>query len=92
MRLKRALLGLLGVVLLGVAGFLFFTRHTAISAIEPPPASRFDRALVAKGGELPCSATATAVTPNKTARPYAGGRPLETGFGTNLCQQHYSRP
>jgi len=82
MRLKRALLGLVGVVLLGVAGFLFFTRHTAISAIEPPPASRFDRALVAKGGELAMLGNCNSCHTQQDGAAYAGGRPLETGFGT----------
>ena len=82
MRLKRALLGLLGVVLLGVAGFFYFTRHPALPAIQPASAASFDRAQVAKGAELALIGNCNSCHTSQDGPAYAGGRPLETPFGT----------
>jgi mono/diheme cytochrome c family protein len=82
MRLKRALLGLLGVVLLGLAGLLYFSRQPALPSIEPAPAASFDRALVTKGAELALIGNCNSCHTRADGAAYAGGRPLETPFGT----------
>src|SRR5262245_64984566 len=82
MRVKRALLGLLGVVLVGVAGFFYFTRHPARPAADLASAASFDRALVAKVAELCLIGNCNSCHTSQDGPAYAGGRPLETPFGT----------
>src|SRR5262245_278425 len=82
MRLKRALVGLLGVVLLVVAGFFYFTRYPALPVVQPASATGFDRALVAKGAELALIGNCNSCHTREDGAAYAGGRPLETPFGT----------
>jgi mono/diheme cytochrome c family protein len=82
MRLRRALLGVLGVVLLGAVGFIFFSRQPALPAIQAPLAASFDRVLVAKGAELAKIGNCNVCHTKADGAPYAGGRPLKTPFGT----------
>jgi mono/diheme cytochrome c family protein len=82
MRLKRALLGLLSVVLLGVVSFFYFTQQPAIPAIQPPSATSLDRALIAKGAELAMLGNCNSCHTKEDGAAFAGGRPLETPFGT----------
>jgi mono/diheme cytochrome c family protein len=82
MRLKRALLGLLSVVVLGVVGFFYFAQQPAIPAVQPPSATSFDRALIAKGAELAMLGNCNSCHTKEDGAAYAGGRPLETPFGT----------
>ena len=81
MRLRRALLGLLGVVLLGAAAFLYVARQPALPAIQAQPAS-FDAALIAHGAELAFLGNCNVCHTKSDGMPYAGGRPLQTPFGT----------
>ncbi len=82
MRLRRALLGVLSVVLLGAVGFIIFSRQPALPAMQPPSAAGFDRALVAKGAELALIGNCNVCHTKQDGAPYAGGRPLKTPFGT----------
>ncbi|HEU0058863.1 MAG TPA: cytochrome c [Hyphomicrobiaceae bacterium] len=82
MRLRRALLGVLSVVLLGAAGFVFFSRQPALPAMQPASAVSFDRALIAKGAELALIGNCNVCHSKQGGAPYAGGRPLKTPFGT----------
>jgi mono/diheme cytochrome c family protein len=82
MRLRRALLGVLSVVLLGAVGFIFFSRQPALPAMQPPSAAGFDRALVAKGAELALIGNCNVCHTKQDGAPYAGARPLKTPFGT----------
>jgi mono/diheme cytochrome c family protein len=82
MRLKRALLGLLSVVLFGVVSFFYFAQQPAIPAIQPPSATSFDRALMVKGAELAMLGNCNSCHTKEDGAAYAGGRPLETPFGT----------
>jgi mono/diheme cytochrome c family protein len=82
MRLKRALLGLFSVVLLGVGSFLYFTQQPAITPIQPPAGTRFTRALVAQGAELAMLGNCKSCHTKEDGAAYAGGRPLATPFGT----------
>ena len=82
MRLRRALLGVLSVVLLGAVGFIIFSRQPALPAMQPPSAAGFDRALVAKGAEFALIGNCNVCHTKQEGAPYAGGRPLKTPFGT----------
>src|SRR5262245_55875533 len=82
MRLRRALLGVLSVVLLGAVGFMFLSRQPALPAVQPASAADFDRALVGKGAELALIGNCNVCHTKQDGAPYAGGRPLQTPFGT----------
>src|SRR5262245_14985911 len=82
MRLRRALLGVLSVVLLGAVGFMFLSRQPALPAVQPASAADFDRALVGKGAELALIGNCNVCHTKQDGAPYAGGRPLKTPFGT----------
>jgi mono/diheme cytochrome c family protein len=82
MRLRRALLGVLSLVLLGAVGFIFFSRQPALPVMQQPSAASFDRALVAKGAELALIGNCNVCHTKQDGAPYAGGRPLKTPFGT----------
>ena len=76
------LLVLLVVLLLGAAGFVIYTWRPAIDPIEPPAKASFDAALVAKGAELAAIGDCNRCHTKAGGRPFAGGRPLPTPFGT----------
>ena len=82
MRLRRALLGLLGVVLLGLAAFFYVGRQPAMPAIQPPLPASFAAAEVARGAELARLGNCNVCHTKQEGMPYAGGRPLQTPFGT----------
>jgi len=82
MRLRRALLGFLGVVLLGLAAFFYAARQPAMPAIQPPPVASFAASEVARGTELARLGNCNVCHTKQQGMPYAGGRPLETPFGT----------
>ncbi|HEX2336647.1 MAG TPA: cytochrome c [Hyphomicrobiaceae bacterium] len=82
MRLRRALLGLLAAVLAGSVGFLYFTRQPALPAIAAANTASFDAALVAKGADLAMIGNCNVCHTSDDDMPYAGGRPLQTPFGT----------
>ena len=82
MRLRRALLGFLGVVLLGLAALAYVVHQPAMPAIQPPPAASFARAEVARGAELARLGNCNVCHTKREGSPYAGGRPLQTPFGT----------
>jgi len=82
MRLRRALLGFLGVVLLGLAAFFYAARQPAMPAIQPPPVASFAANEVARGAELARLGNCNVCHTKQQGMPYAGGRPLETPFGT----------
>ena len=75
-------MGVLGLVLLGAVGFIFFSRQPALPVMQPPSAASFDRALVAKGAELALIGNCNVCHTKQDGAPYAGGRPLKTPFGT----------
>lgn len=82
LRRKRRLvwwLGLAAVLVLALAAFGIMWRP----ALPPqaPPAT-FDDALVARGARLSALGTCAACHTADPARPFAGGLPLETPFGT----------
>ena len=82
MWLWRALLGLVGAVLGVTVGFLYFTRQPALPAIAAAETASFDAALVAKGAELAKIGNCNVCHTKSDGSPYAGGRPMQTPFGT----------
>src|SRR5262245_66093340 len=82
MRLKRALLGLLGAILVGAAGFVVLAWQPEIPAAEPPNKAGFDSALVMRGAELAMLGNCNVCHTKANGEPYAGGRALQTPFGT----------
>ncbi len=81
-RLARALATLLGIVVLGLVVFTIWAWRSAIDPVTPPAATSFDAALVAKGEKLADAGYClTCHTPPK-GKPYAGGLPMVTAFGT----------
>ena len=82
LRLARALAILLGIVVAGLVVFTIWARRSAIDPVTPPVATSFDSALVAKGEKLADAGYClTCHTPPK-GKPYAGGLPMVTAFGT----------
>jgi len=80
---RRILFGLVfALVAIGAAGFLALTWHPAIPEIRPPPASAFDRALIAKGAELAAIGNCVNCHTTRGGKPFAGGLPIPTPFGT----------
>ena len=82
MRLMRALLGLLGATLVGAAGFAALAWRPEIPAVEPPNRAGFDPALIARGAELTMLGNCNVCHTKAGGRAYAGGRGLQTPFGT----------
>jgi mono/diheme cytochrome c family protein len=82
MRAMRVLLGLLVVVALGTAGFLAWAWRPSIAAVDPPPRSAFDPAWIARGAQLSAAGNCMVCHTIPGGKPYAGGRPLPTPFGT----------
>ena len=82
MRLMRALLGLLGATLVGAAGFVALAWRPEIPAVEPPNRAGFDPALIARGAELTMLGNCNVCHTKAGGRAYAGGRGLQTPFGT----------
>jgi len=80
MRLIRILAGVLGIVILAVVGFAAWAWRPAIAPLEGQ--ETFDPKLIARGAELArignCSVCHTA----SAGAAYAGGRALQTPFGS----------
>ena len=53
-----------------------------IEPVEPPPRSSFDAMLIATGAELAAIGNCAVCHTASNGKPYAGGRPLKTPFGT----------
>ena len=56
--------------------------HRAIEATAPPPAASFDRELVARGERLAALGNCASCHTATDSKPYAGGFPVRTPFGT----------
>jgi mono/diheme cytochrome c family protein len=82
MRLKRALLMLLGATLVGAAGLMAWAWRPEIPAVEPPEMARFDQAMVIRGAALARLGNCNDCHTRADGRAYAGGRALQTPFGT----------
>src|SRR5687767_263355 len=54
----------------------------AIGPVDPPARASFDSALIAAGAELAAIGNCNVCHTAAEGKPYAGGRPLKTPFGT----------
>jgi mono/diheme cytochrome c family protein len=80
--LKRILIGLIALVVIGLAGFVVFAWWPAIAPVPPPAAASFAPTLVARGEVLAGAGYCATCHTAKGGALYAGGSPMVTGFGT----------
>jgi mono/diheme cytochrome c family protein len=78
----RIVIGLLIVFAAVTAGFIAFEWRPALDPINPPPVSSFDAALVRRGARLAAIGDCATCHTARGGKPYAGGLPLPTPFGT----------
>ena len=77
----RILFGICALILGGVVAFMVWAWRPPLAPIEPPAASIFDPALIAKGAELAAIGNCALCHTNPGGRPFAGGLPIATPFG-----------
>ncbi|MES2095996.1 MAG: cytochrome c [Pseudomonadota bacterium] len=80
--LKRILLGTVGVIALGLIGFVIFAWRPAIARIAPPAPASFAAATVARGEALAGAGNCSSCHTARDGQPFAGGYPIATQFGT----------
>jgi mono/diheme cytochrome c family protein len=80
--LKRVVIGLVGVALLGLLGFSALAWRPAIAPIDPPAAASFPAELIAKGQALAGAGYCAVCHTRQGGEPLAGGYGLRTPFGT----------
>jgi mono/diheme cytochrome c family protein len=80
--MRYVLLLLLGLVVLGTGGFIWFAWHSSIAPIAPPARVSFDPVAIARGARLAALGNCLSchTVPGGTA--FAGGRGVQTPFGT----------
>ena len=62
--------------------FVVYAWQPAIEPVEPPSRSSFDPALITRGAQLALIGNCSVCHTAEGRAPYAGGRPLQTPFGT----------
>jgi len=80
--MKRAVIGLLGIALLTVAGFAGVAWRPEIPVTQAESKARFDPSQIAKGAELAMIGNCNSCHTKADGIPYAGGQGLDTPFGT----------
>jgi mono/diheme cytochrome c family protein len=78
---KRWFLGLVGLVILGLLGFIALAWHQAIAPIAPPAAASFPPELVARGEALAGGGYCATCHTAKGGQRFAGGYAMRTPFG-----------
>ncbi|MGE5270020.1 MAG: c-type cytochrome [Thiohalocapsa sp.] len=82
MRILRHVLLVVLLLIAGVAIFVVSSQAPVIAGIEPPQRGDFDPALIARGARLAALGDCDGCHTAAGGRPYAGGRPIPTPFGT----------
>jgi mono/diheme cytochrome c family protein len=82
MRIGSFFLGLFVALLLAAGAFLVWAWKPEIAAVNASQNVPFDKALIAKGGELAAIGNCNECHTNPRQKPFAGARPLPTPFGT----------
>jgi mono/diheme cytochrome c family protein len=80
--LKRILIGLIAVAVVGLGGFVAFAWRSSIAPITPPIASSFAPELVTRGEALAGAGYCATCHTAKDGKLNAGGYPMPTDFGT----------
>ena len=80
--LKRIVIGLAGVAIVGLMGFSALAWRPAIAPIDPPAAASFPAELIAKGQALAGAGYCAVCHTRQGGEPLAGGYGLRTPFGT----------
>ena len=80
--LKRLLVGLLTVFVVGLVGFAAFAWRSAIAPITPPRETAFAPDLIAKGEVLAGAGYCATCHTATGGEPFAGNYPMVTSFGT----------
>jgi mono/diheme cytochrome c family protein len=80
--LKRIVIGLAGVAIVGLMGFSALAWRPAIAPIDPPAAASFPTELIAKGQDLAGAGYCAVCHTRQGGEPFAGGYGLRTPFGT----------
>lgn len=81
-RRRRIILGVLLVCVLLFIGFLVFAHRAAIAEIAPPPRGTFTAVDIDRGAALALIGNCTSCHSAAGGRPFAGGMPIKTQFGT----------
>lgn len=76
------MLGALIVLALLFGAFLLFAHRPAIAEITPPRRDAFEAMAIRRGAELALIGNCTSCHSAAGGRPYAGGVPIKTQFGT----------
>jgi mono/diheme cytochrome c family protein len=69
-------------ILAVLASAIALTRHSALPAVSPPSPATFATAVMKRGENLSHIANCIGCHTARDGKPFAGGRPLETPFGT----------
>ncbi|WP_448206774.1 c-type cytochrome [Azospirillum sp. sgz302134] len=80
--MRRFLLGLLLLVVVGVVGFAALAWRPSIDPIDSAASPPADPARVAKGAQLALIGDCVVCHTKPDGKPYSGGAPLPTPFGT----------
>lgn len=80
--LKRIVIGVISVTLLGLLGFVALAWRPAMAQIDPPAASEFADAQIAKGRVLAGAGYCVVCHTRQGGESFAGGYGLRTPFGT----------
>jgi mono/diheme cytochrome c family protein len=78
----RAVLGVSVVIAVAFAAFYAWAWRSEIPVTQQHDVSTFDPAIVAKGAQLAAIGSCNVCHTRAGGRPYAGGYPVETPFGT----------
>ena len=82
MRFRQTILPLLSLAVVGTLGALLLAWRAPIAAVPRPAPTSFDRTTVEAGATLAALGNCVTCHSKADGAPYAGGRPLETPFGT----------
>jgi mono/diheme cytochrome c family protein len=81
-KLKRILIGLAAIAIIGLGCFAALAWRTPIEPIAPPTRSSFLSELITRGEVLAGAGYCATCHTAKGGKVYAGGYPMNTGFGT----------
>ncbi|HTW72301.1 MAG TPA: cytochrome c [Acetobacteraceae bacterium] len=80
--MRYVVLALAALIVAGAGGFVWLGWYPAIAPVPPPARTSFPPAAVARGAELAALGTCMSCHTAPGGAPFAGGRALQTPFGT----------